>query len=132
MLKMIIIRGLPGSGKSTLAKEMLENARAADEWLRHFEADQYFVQAPLGYVYKPDLKSVAHKWCQSAVETALLGGSSVIVSNTFTTYSEMIPYLILAREFGARIEIITCRGTYPNVHNVPEDVIQRMRDRWED
>lgn len=122
-MKLTIIRGLPGSGKSTLAKKIDAI---------HFEADMYFVNYKGEYKFNPSKIKLAHKWCQKEVELTLAGGESVVVSNTFTQRWEMQPYLDMAKKLGAEVEAIKCTGDYGNIHGVPEDAIQRMRDRWED
>lgn len=137
MPKIIIIRGLPGAGKTFLAEKMVKDIRQHDGRVAHFEADMYHMvwnddESRLTYHYNPDLKMVAHRWCEEMIKDAMEGGAHIVVSNTFSQYWEMIPYLILARDFGYRVEVITCKGVYQNIHNVPEDVIQRMHERWED
>lgn len=119
MLK--IIRGLPGSGKSTLAKTFK---------MPHYEADMFFMEDG---EYKFDYGKIkqAHQWCQDQVRKHLSEGQSVVVSNTFVKEWEMQPYIDMANEFGHEIEIITTKGNWPNVHGVPQEVIDRMRENWE-
>jgi predicted kinase len=125
---MILVRGLPGSGKSTKAREIMDYRTHAVAWC---EADHYFITNGK-YSYDQSRVSIAHRWCQKKAEDGMLQGHDIIVSNTFTTYAEMIPYFILAKDYGYRVEIIKCIGEFPNIHGVPDDVIQRMKDRWED
>ena len=137
MPKMIIIRGLPGSGKTHLAHEMEMEIRRKKGMVCHFEADMFHMkwneaENKRTYQYDPYMKIVAHRWCESMVEDAMEDGRDIIVSNTFSQYWEMVPYLILARDFGYSVQVITCKGEYPNIHDVPDDAIQRMRERWED
>ena len=54
-------------------------------------------------------------------------GKAVVVSNVFTRNSEISVYVAL----GYPTKIIEATGRWNNVHNVPEDQIQIMRDRWE-
>lgn len=124
MSKLIIVRGLPGSGKSTLAKSM-KNAK-------HLEADMYFIRVDGLYDFNPKLLKNAHEWCHKECFW-LLGriNEQVVVSNTFTTYKEIKPYIDYAKEHGHEIEIITCTGEYQNIHNVPEETLKRMKDRFE-
>lgn len=150
MRELILIRGLPGSGKSTLAKSI--------RWVTaepiHLEADMYFhplisgLQGPVAAdeydLYSPDNRDVwvynfvpsqipnAHAWCQNAARYWLKTGRSIVVSNTFTRMFEMKPYIDMAREFDAQLTVIKCEGQYGNIHNVPDGVIQKMKDRWEE
>jgi hypothetical protein len=44
----------------------------------------------------------------------------------------MKPYLQLALEYGYRVVEVTLSGPlFPNIHGVPEETIQKMRERWE-
>jgi predicted kinase len=122
-MHLFLIRGLPGSGKSTIASSFAG--------FHHFEADMFFMQDG---VYKYDASKIkqAHEWCQQAVRNALDIGGDVVVSNTFTRWDEMKPYFDLALEFGIDPNVMTAQGNFGNVHGVPDEVIRRMRDRWED
>lgn len=131
MPKLIIIRGLPGSGKSKAA-EYLSNTWKGGEALLHFETDMFFTNKEGTYGYRVDLLQVAHQWCQRETKRALREGLTAIVSNTFSQYWEMISYLKLAHKYGAKVEIHTCKGQFPNIHGVPNEVIQKMKERWED
>lgn len=121
MNELILIRGLPGSGKSTMAKTEYPDHI-------HREADQYFVDKYGNYNFDATKLHVAHKKCINSTRAYLKSGYDVVVSNTFTTWEEMKPYLRL----GFPTTIVIATGDYKSVHNVPDEVIQLMRDRWED
>lgn len=125
--QLTIIRGLPGSGKSTLAKEISKQTGAV-----HFEADMFFTQPDGKYIYKPELVKSAHSWCQMAVQSQLVSGRSVVVSNTFTRRWEVQPYLDMARCVQADVTVITCREQYKNIHGCTPSIIEGMRARWEE
>jgi predicted kinase len=120
---LILIRGLPGSGKSTLAKSM--------QGFHHYEADMFFMRNG-GYKFDRDQIKQAHEWCQKKTDDSLSIGGDVVVSNTFTQKWEMKPYMEIAKKHGVPVEVITATGNFKNIHGVPEEAIQRMRDRWED
>ncbi len=122
-MKLTLIRGLPGSGKSTLATTMPAH---------HVEADMYFVQKSGDYVFDVSRLEQAHRWCQQQTEQWLSAGEDVVVSNTFVRLWEMKAYQRMARRYGAELEVITCKGEYPNIHGVSQDVIARMRRRWQE
>jgi predicted kinase len=124
--KLYIIRGVPGSGKSTKARELL----AKNPKLKHFEADMFFERSG-PYKFNPAKIKDAHHWCQNEVRTSLKEGHSVIVSNTFTKIWEMVAYIQMAKENGATVEVLTLDGGYENVHGVPKEKVQEMRDRFE-
>lgn len=122
MTDLILIRGLPGSGKSTLAKKFIN--------YRHFEADMFFYSEGNGYNYNADLIKDAHKWCQDSTWACLSNKINVVVSNTFTRKRELKPYFTIAKEFGIIPTVITAEGNFGNIHNVPEDTIQKMKERF--
>jgi predicted kinase len=124
---LFIVRGLPGSGKSTLAKSLGSV---------HFEADMYFME---GNEYKFDITKIkkAHEWCQNQVEISMkngnIGDSRIAVSNTFTQEWEMKPYVELAEKYGYTVFTIIVENRHGgvNTHNVPEETLNAMLNRFE-
>lgn len=127
MAKLTLIRGLPGSGKSTYARLVLR----ADV---HYEADQFFlVGSNDDYVFDASLIKIAHEWCFSNTVRALRRGHDVVVSNTFTQLWELNKYLELLRLIpDLEVEIVEMKTQYGTIHNVPEDTLKKMAERWED
>jgi predicted kinase len=116
-----LIRGLPGSGKSTYAKKLN---------CCHVENDMFSMQNGK-YVYDSRLTENARKWCLDMAWYSLRRDMDVVVSNTFTQKSELEPYLMIAHFCKCEIKIITMTGNYGNQHNVPEEILQKMKDQWE-
>lgn len=127
METLVLLRGLPGSGKSTTAKELFPNAP-------HFEADMYFTNRETGiYNFDPNRLGSAHLWCRRMTETAMSEGHTiVVVSNTFTTEKELKDYFKLAQSFGYKVitMIVENRHDGENIHGVPEDKLEIMRERF--
>jgi predicted kinase len=121
--QLILIRGLPGSGKSTLAKLLPA--------FHHIEADRYFTEADGTYRFNATQLGEAHAWCQDLANGSLLYRRDTVVSNTFTTLKEMQPYLDMAKKYGAQVTVIKCEGNYGSLHGVPQEVIDKMKARWE-
>jgi predicted kinase len=122
MATLALIRGLPGSGKSTFAKKLVG--------FEHYEADMFFMKDGK-YCYDKAKIAAAHTWCQQMTAEALALGNNVVVSNTFTRIAEMEPYFQIADRFDANVIVVETNGRWPNVHGVPQEVIERMRARWE-
>lgn len=118
-----IIRGLPGSGKTTLAKKIAQ---------RHIEADMFHI---LRGEYNFDRNNLikAHDWCKLELERMIRSGvNSIAISNTFSRESEYSDYIKLADKYGYSFQVITIEvSPFGSEHNVPEEVIQKMIDRWE-
>lgn len=120
-----IVRGIPGSGKSTLAKQLTSNV---------FEADHYFYDNDGNYNFIPSEIKEAHKECQQFVGLAMMSSiPKIAVSNTFTQEWEMQPYFDLAKKYGYIVFTIIVENRHggKNVHNVPENVIESMKNRFE-
>lgn len=122
-----IIRGVPGSGKSTLAKKIMTSI--GNLVTEHFEADMFFYKDGV-YCYDGMQIGAAHQWCQERTDDALFYKFNVIVSNTFTTIKEMKPYFLIAKKYGIIPQIIHCQNEYGSIHGVPDEVMQKMRQRF--
>ena len=119
-----IVRGIPGSGKSTFAKTLGGS---------HHETDNFFI---VDGKYKFDGTKIkeAHNWCQNKVKTdMMIGREKIVVSNTFTQEWEMEPYFEMAKEFGYKTFSIVVENRHggTNQHEVPEEVLTKMRERFE-
>jgi predicted kinase len=126
MKNLILLRGLPGSGKSTLAKSLGGV---------HYEADMYFIRG-IDNIYMFDASKLknAHEWCRTITETAMLNSDEkIVVSNTFTQEWEMEDYFKLAEKYGYKVVslIVENRHGGQNVHGVPEEKLEQMRNRFQ-
>ncbi len=126
MPKLLLVRGIPGTGKSTFAKHYVDEFSYT-----HLEADMYFVGPDKVYRFDYNKLSAAHAWCRSECIQAMQRGENIVVSNTFCTLREMLPYLRYAHEFGYTVEVKTLKHEYGSIHDVPADRMQRFRERWE-
>lgn len=119
-----IVRGLPGSGKSTVAQLLSGYVCEADEFLYDEEGN---------YVWTPDRTKNAHKKCRDKCHKhMLLEQSPIVISNTSTTEWEFKPYVEMATQYGYKVIslIVENRHDGVNIHNVPDDVIDKMRNRF--
>jgi len=130
-----IVRGVPGRGKTTFAKKLV-----GEDFLV-CEADKYFINQENGK-YEFDISKIkdAHKWCQNMVENYMKDSMindqyypEIAVSNTFTQEWEMRPYFELAKTYGYKVfsVIVENRHGGTNQHEVPEEVITKMCERFE-
>ena len=113
-----------GSGKSTFAKQLTANV---------FEADHYFYDNDGNYNFIASEIKDAHKECQDNVRIAMESSiPKIAVSNTSTQEWEMEPYFELAKKYGYKVFTIIVENRHggTNVHNVPEDKIEQMKNRF--
>lgn len=129
---LIIIRGVSGSGKSTFADFLVDNLFAkytdVNQILNKFEADQWFVDND--EPWNPRYLATAHEWCQAEVRRSLQDGYITIVSNTTTTKKELDPYIKIAEDLGVQYFVLIADGDYHNVHDVPDDKLQKQAQRF--
>lgn len=120
-----IVRGCPNAGKSTFAKTLGG---------QHYEADMYFINQTTGeYEFDGSKIKNAHAWCLYKVKTDMaVAREKIVVSNTFTQEWEMESYFELAKQYGYKVFsiIIENRHGNKNEHNVPEDKIEQMKNRF--
>ena len=123
---LILIRGIPGSGKSTFAKQLSKEIPAP-----MFEADMFF-ETKDGYKLDETKLRFAHEFCFNNVKKALENHKDCIVANTFSRFREIKPYLDLGHEYNATIMIYRMSGHYQNVHNVPDETVKKIENRFVD
>jgi len=126
MSNLYLIRGLPGAGKDTLAETLnIDHV---------FSADQYFEDDGGNYSFNARKLKDAHQFCRRNTEVAMQNNkTNIAVTNTFTQWWEMEPYFELAKAYGYRIFSLICESRHKgtNVHDVPQDIIQKMENRFE-
>jgi predicted kinase len=123
-MELILVRGLPGSGKSTFAKSL---------GCPCFEADDYFVNKEGKYIFDGSKIKLAHQWCKDRLEQLMaVGIKKIAISNTFTQEWEMDDYYKLAEQYGYTVfsVIVENRHNGTNIHGVPEDKLEIMKERF--
>lgn len=126
--KLYLIRGLPGSGKTSFARSLLDAGLIAN----YFEADKFMVDKSGNYYFNKQNLALNHSKCQRQVMQALLDGESVAVSNTSTTEDEISIYNEMVENTGSLLVSIVLENRHgcSNIHDVPDGIVQRMRQRF--
>ena len=126
---LILFRGVPGAGKTSLCASL---------GIKPMSADMYFEtmddNGDLIYRFDPTRLKEAHAWCQKHTGISMeMGVSPVGVANTFTQEWEMQSYFELAEKWGYKVftVIVENRHGNSNIHGVPDDKVQVMKDRFE-
>lgn len=133
MKVLYLLRGIPGAGKSSFAN---------DVWSPFviFEADKFWYDKEGNYNFDIKRLHEAHKWCQDRVESAMKDNqknenfyTEIVVSNTNTTEKELAPYIALAEKYDYRVVSLIVENRHGNksVHNVPDETIQKMVERFQ-
>lgn len=130
---LFLVRGLPGSGKTSFASAIWNDYAVC-------EADKFFYDKDGNYNFDGSKLKEAHAWCKNEVETRMIEHQNnqqyypeIAVSNTFTQEWEMEDYFKLAVKYGYKVVslIVENRHGGQNVHGVPEDKLQVMKNRFE-
>ena len=123
-----LVRGVSGAGKSTFAQSLLS---VYEGLVVHLEADMYFMQHG-SYNFQQEKLHQAHQWCQSNTRSYLARNWNTIVSNTSTTEKEVKVYQDIAKECNANFVslIVENRSNTISLHNVPEEVLRKQRNRF--
>jgi predicted kinase len=130
---LFLVRGLPGSGKSTFATHIWNEYAVC-------EADKFFYDKEGNYNFDPSKLKDSHAWCKTEVETRMKDHQinqqyypEIAVSNTFTQEWEMKDYYELAEKYGYKVVslIVENRHGGKNVHGVPDDKLEIMKNRFE-
>ena len=129
---LILLRGLPGSGKSTLAKIILQLPTNTEPEV--LSADDFFVDSEGNYNFDATKLKEAHNYCQfRCSERMRQQKSRIVVANTFTQEWEMEEYFKMAERYNYRVHtvIVENRHGNENIHGVPEDKLQQMKERFQ-
>ena len=132
---MFLFSGAAGSGKSTLADriQQLSKTYLDSPIMDICEADEFWYILGHGeYAFNPKLLWKAHKWCQDQVEENLKKGYNVAVANTNLTPRDRKPYFNLAEKYDYKVIFIHLTTQFQNQHDVPEDAVKAMRERYTD
>jgi hypothetical protein len=124
MKELILLRGIPGSGKTTLGYIIGVIPISADDYFYN-EGEYYFDTSKL---------KLAHEWCRvRTIHQMQDEVSKIVVANTFTQEWEMEPYYKLAEQYGYRVHslIVENRHGGINEHNVPDETLEKMKNRFE-
>ena len=135
MRNLVLIRGVPGCGKTTIA-DMLSWFKSS---VTYCTDDMFMVDGE--YKFDPSKLPEYHAATLSKVKDAMIDAidaeayihDTVIVHNTFTQEWEMKPYFDLAKELDWKVHTIIVENRHgsKNVHGVPEEAIDRMKERFE-
>jgi predicted kinase len=128
---LILLRGLPGSGKTTLAEVILFTPNNVS--IDVLSADNFFTDENGYYNFDSTKLKEAHSDCElKCAEKMKMGVSRIAVANTFTEDWEMESYYQMADRYGYRVHsvIVENRHEGKNVHNVPDNEIESMKNRF--
>jgi predicted kinase len=121
----VFVRGLLGSGKTTFVKRNFKKSF-------HIEADMFHMKNG-NYEFSLDKADASHDWCFELFKKSIESGlSDIVISNRFTQYIDIERYLNVCRELKKDFTIYRMNSEFKSIHNVPEDVMIKMRAEFED
>jgi predicted kinase len=130
---LILLRGVPGSGKTTLGEIILDTP-GSNNTNNVLSADDFFMDENGNYNFDPTKLREAHNECQlKCAERMKLQLYKIVVANTFTQDWEMKPYFEMGERYKYRVHtvIVENRHGNTNIHNVPSEKIEQMKNRFE-
>ena len=120
-----IIRGLPGSGKSSFAEYFFRG-------VFHVENDMGHINSNEEYCFNENRILEVQMWCHDTVRLALQNNIECVVSNVFVSKKSIDSYVLIAKEYNTDFAVYRMEGKFQNDHNVPDDVYQSMKEKFED
>ena len=129
---LILLRGIPGSGKTTVAGLILQSPTNRDPEI--LSADDFFVNDDGDYIFDGTKIKEAHNYCQFRCSERMRQGiARIVVANTFTQEWEMKTYFEMAERYNYRVHCVVVENRHgnENVHGVPENKLQQMKERFE-
>lgn len=129
---LLLLRGLPGSGKSSLGDVILHYPGSNSPDV--LSADNFFIDDKGNYIFDATKLKQAHNDCQlKCAERMKLELSRIVVANTFTEQWEMDSYYEMAKRYKYRVHtlIVENRHKSKNVHGVPDEKLEQMKDRFQ-
>lgn len=133
MKRLIILRGLPGSGKTTFATFLKRSIQGSKEVCADDCWDYDYTDPNTPGFTKSGIEK-AHTKCFETVEEYMNEKvECIILHNTNTTEKEMYKYIQLANENNYQVVslVVENRHESKSVHNVPEETLERMKNRFE-
>ena len=122
--RLLIVRSAPGGGKTVFVNKMFPNILHLENDMFHYHSGEY--------EYSQYRMKEAIKWCVRTCEDALKNGMDVVVSNTFVRKAFVDSYKKLAEKYGADFTVYRMMGNFNNIHNVPQNVLDNMKNNFED
>lgn len=130
---LILLRGLPGSGKTTLGEIIMYYPGSTNSNIV-LSADDFFTDVNGVYNFDATKLKEAHNDCLLRCADRMKNElAKIVVANTFTQEWEMEKYFEIADRYKYRVHsiIVENRHDGKNVHGVPEDKLQQMKDRFQ-
>lgn len=120
--KFRIVRGLPGSGKSTFARKFGAILIESDQAL-FFGGEYTWTQENL---------DKAIKWVREMVAFNFPYGHDITVCGVFANHNRFQWHVQEAKRNGYDVEVYRCVSDFGNIHNVPENVLDSMKNAFTD
>ena len=137
---LILIRGVSGAGKSTIGKlfESDETVILSTDDMFMVDGEYVFDLSKLDEYHNAIINKVKdlmieYDWKVIDADYCWFPVNKIVVCNTFTEKWEIQPYFDLAEKYDWCVHtiIVENRHDSDNIHDVPQEVIDKQRKRFE-
>ena len=138
---LILIRGVSGAGKSTIGELLFESDETevlSTDDMFMVDGEYVFDSSKLGEYHNITINKVRdlmieYDWKVIDTDYCWFPINKIIVCNTFTEKWEIQPYLDLAEKYNWCIHTIIVENRHGsnNIHDVPQEVVDKQRKRFE-
>lgn len=102
-------------------------------------ADRFMIDERGGYSFNPEKLKFCHQTCFRKFGAELFASpddgsapcDTILIHNTFTQRWEIDPYIACCTGSGKKLIVVRCEGKFENIHGVPADKVEAMRNRME-
>lgn len=123
--ELVIIRGHHGSGKTTMAEKISKQGYI------HHEQEKFFINNKGEYEFHRELEGGVKEAVFNNVMEDLKKGNNVVVSELFTKNEEVEKFIKMAKEAGAKVNVIGMDLKYESDKKYDPEIVRKTKNAYE-